>query len=205
MSDEHDTSCEPPPTLRLEGMTEAFGIGKPAEVEVLQGIDLIARCGPFAALIGPSGSGKSALLNLIGLLDQPTRGTPFIEGRETEHLYVGALPRLHGRPVGFVFEYRQVLPEFTALQDVVQPRLAARGRADRQPRHPDRRPGVRPVARRDPEKAHGSPDRDPLRAPGASLRPHHRTRGRVHAVRHGHCSGGPSWRKCGGDGVDRLT
>jgi len=118
------------PTLWLEGVTKSFGIGKPAEVEVLHGIDLTLRRGEFAALIGPSGSGKSTLLNLIGLLDQPTRGKLFIEGIETEHLADDALTRLRGRAIGFVFQYHHLLPEFTALENVMLPLLAARGFED---------------------------------------------------------------------------
>ena len=120
----------PTPTLRLEGVTKSFGIGKPAEVEVLHGIDLTLRQGEFAALIGPSGSGKSTLLNLIGLLDQPTRGKLFIEGHETEHMADAALTRLRGRAIGFVFQYHHLLPEFTALENVMLPLLAARGFED---------------------------------------------------------------------------
>jgi lipoprotein-releasing system ATP-binding protein len=118
------------PTLRLEGVTKSFAVGKPAEVEVLHGIDLTLRRGEFAALIGPSGSGKSTLLNLIGLLDQPTRGKLFIEGLETEHLADDALTRLRGRSIGFVFQHHHLLPEFTALENVMLPLLAARGFED---------------------------------------------------------------------------
>ena len=118
------------PTLRLEGVTKSFAVGKPAEVEVLHGIDLTLHRGEFAALIGPSGSGKSTLLNLIGLLDQPTRGRLFIEGHETEHLADTALTRLRGRAIGFVFQYHHLLPEFTALENVMLPLLAARGFED---------------------------------------------------------------------------
>ncbi len=118
------------PTLRLEGVTKSFAIGKPAEVEVLHGIDLTLRRGEFAALIGPSGSGKSTLLNLIGLLDQPTRGKLFIEGMETEHLADDTLTRLRGRSIGFVFQHHHLLPEFTALENVMLPLLAARSFED---------------------------------------------------------------------------
>ena len=117
-------------TLRLEGVRKSYGLGTPVEVEVLHGIDLVLARGEFAALIGPSGSGKSTLLNLIGLLDRPNAGRVFIEGRETGALDDSELTRLRGRAIGFVFQHHYLLPEFTALENVMMPVLAARGRSD---------------------------------------------------------------------------
>jgi len=117
-------------TLRLDGVRKSYGIATPVEVEVLHGIDLVIERGEFAALIGPSGSGKSTLLNLIGLLDQPTRGQLYIEGRETTALDDADLTRLRGRAIGFVFQHHYLLSEFTALENVMMPLLAARGRPD---------------------------------------------------------------------------
>jgi lipoprotein-releasing system ATP-binding protein len=117
-------------TLRLAGVRKSYGIGTPAEAEVLHGIDLTLKHGEFAALIGPSGSGKTTLLNLIGLLDQPTDGRIFIERQETDKLAEAALTRLRGRAIGFVFQYHYLLPAFTALENVMMPILAARGRPD---------------------------------------------------------------------------
>jgi len=117
-------------TLRLEGVCKSYGVGTPVEMEVLHGIDLVLQRGEFAALIGPSGSGKSTLLNLIGLLDQPSAGRIFIEARETSRLTDADLTRLRGRSIGFVFQYHYLLPEFTALENVMMPILAARGRPD---------------------------------------------------------------------------
>ena len=121
-------------TLRLEGVCKSYGIGTPVESEVLHGVDLALERGEFAALIGPSGSGKSTLLNLIGLLDQPTGGSVLIEGRDTGALDDGALTRLRGRSIGFVFQHHYLLPEFTALENVLMPILAARGKADNEMR-----------------------------------------------------------------------
>jgi len=117
-------------TLRLAEVRKSYAIGTPLEVEVLHGIDLVLGRGEFAALIGPSGSGKSTLLNVIGLLDQPTGGRLFIEGRETSKLGDEDLTRLRGRSIGFVFQHHYLLPEFTALENVMMPILAARGRPD---------------------------------------------------------------------------
>ena len=115
-------------TLRLSGVRKSYGIGTPAEVEVLHGIDLTLKRGEFAALIGPSGGGKSTLLNLIGLLDAPTGGKLFIEGEETSQLADEAKTRLRGRAIGFVFQHHYLLPEFTAVENVMMPMLALQGR-----------------------------------------------------------------------------
>jgi len=117
-------------TLRLEGVRKSYGIGTPVEAEVLHGIDLVLQGGEFAALIGPSGSGKTTLLNLIGLLDQPTGGSLFIQGQKTSALADTELTRLRGRSIGFVFQYHYLLPAFTALENVMMPILAARGHPD---------------------------------------------------------------------------
>lgn len=117
-------------TLRLEGVRKSYGIGTLAELEVLHGIDLQLARGEFAALIGPSGGGKSTLLNLIGLLDRPTAGRLFVTGREAGELGDEDLTRLRGRNIGFVFQYHYLLPAFTALENVMMPILATRGHPD---------------------------------------------------------------------------
>jgi lipoprotein-releasing system ATP-binding protein len=117
-------------TLRLEDVRKSYGIGTPVETEVLHGIDLVLERGEFAALIGPSGSGKSTLLNVIGLLDRVSGGRVVVEGRDAGVLDDSELTRLRGRAIGFVFQHHYLLPEFTALENVMMPVLAARGRAD---------------------------------------------------------------------------
>ena len=117
-------------TLRLSEVRKSYGIGTPVEAEVLHGIDLVLERGEFAALIGPSGSGKTTLLNLIGLLDRPNGGHLVIEGHETGSLDDANLTRLRGRSIGFVFQYHYLLPAFSALENVMMPILAARGRPD---------------------------------------------------------------------------
>jgi lipoprotein-releasing system ATP-binding protein len=118
------------PVLRLFGLRKSYAAGTAVELEVLHGIDLTLAHGEFAALIGPSGSGKSTLLNLIGLLDRPTAGTVWIADSEASRLDDSAITRLRGRTIGFVFQYHNLLPEFTALENVMMPLLAARGRPD---------------------------------------------------------------------------
>ena len=117
-------------TLRLEAVRKSYGVGTAVETEVLHGIDLRIAPGEFAALIGPSGGGKSTLLNLIGLLDQPTHGKVWIQGIETDKLGDAERTTLRGRTIGFVFQYHYLLPAFSALENVMMPMLAARGRPD---------------------------------------------------------------------------
>ena len=119
-----------PETLRLEGVRKSYNIGTPTEIEVLHGIDLILRHGEFAALVGPSGGGKSTLLNVVGLLDPPDGGQIFIAGQNTSALDDAERTRLRGRSIGFVFQYHYLLPAFTAIENVMMPVLAARGRPD---------------------------------------------------------------------------
>jgi lipoprotein-releasing system ATP-binding protein len=116
--------------LRVEGVTKSYGLGTPAATEVLHGIDLRLPRGEFVALMGPSGSGKSTLLNIIGLLDRPSSGKLFIDGRDTATLDDNALTRLRGHSIGFVFQYHYLIPAFTALENVMMPELLARGRPD---------------------------------------------------------------------------
>jgi lipoprotein-releasing system ATP-binding protein len=118
------------PTLRLEGIRKSYGTGTAHETEVLHGVDLSLARGEFAALIGPSGSGKSTLLNLIGLLDKPSSGKIFLIGQEAEGLADKDLTQLRAKAIGFVFQFHNLLPAFTAVENVMLPLLAARGRPD---------------------------------------------------------------------------
>ena len=95
---------------------------------VLHGIDLRLEPGEFAALIGPSGSGKSTLLNLIGLLDRPTAGRISIQGQDTGHMNDDALTDFRGSVLGFIFQFHHLLPELTAAENVIVPRMAVMGR-----------------------------------------------------------------------------
>jgi lipoprotein-releasing system ATP-binding protein len=120
--------------LRLEGVSKSYGLGTPAETEVLHDIDLVLEKGEFSALIGPSGSGKSTLLNIVGLLDRPTRGKLYISGKDTSTLDEASLTQLRGREIGFVFQYHYLLSAFTAMENVMMPLLLERGRPDGQMR-----------------------------------------------------------------------
>ena len=93
---------------------------------MLRGIDFSLRRGEFAALMGPSGSGKSTLLHIMGLLDKPTGGRILLDGQDTGALDDDALTRYRGRTLGFVFQFHHLLPEFTALENVMIPMAAGR-------------------------------------------------------------------------------
>jgi lipoprotein-releasing system ATP-binding protein len=115
--------------LRLEGITRDFGEGE-ARTRVLRGVDFALRGGEFAALMGPSGSGKSTLLHIMGLLDRPSGGRIVLDGRDTGALDDDELTRCRGRTLGFVFQFHHLLPEFTALENVMIPMAADRGRLE---------------------------------------------------------------------------
>lgn len=105
------------PILRLEDVVKAYNIKSLA----LNGINLTTAAGEFTAFIGPSGSDKSTLLNLIGLLDRPSAGRITLTGVDTGPLDDRALTRLRGETLGFVFQFHHPLPAFTAVENVLRP------------------------------------------------------------------------------------
>lgn len=111
------------PVLTLAAIRKSYNIGKPVEAEILHGIDLTLAAGEFTALIGPSGSGKSTLLNIIGLLEAPTSGSVAIAGRAVSYSDDDTLTRLRAQTLGFVFQFHHLLPAFSALENVLMPRM----------------------------------------------------------------------------------
>src|SRR5271157_51583 len=103
------------------------------ETPVLRGLDLQVKRGEFLIILGPSGSGKSTLLHLLGLMDRPTRGEVLINGQPTSALDETARSVLRNRRLGFVFQFDSLLPEFSALENVLLPGQIA-GRQDLKPR-----------------------------------------------------------------------
>ena len=107
--------------IQTEGITKSFG-----SLQVLKGIDLTIGEGEIVAIVGPSGAGKTTLLQIIGTLDAPDSGKLYINGTETVRLSEEKLAALRNRNIGFVFQFHQLLPEFTALENVMIPALIAR-------------------------------------------------------------------------------
>jgi lipoprotein-releasing system ATP-binding protein len=106
--------------------------GTKIRTRVLHGVSFAVAAGEFAAIVGPSGSGKSTLLNLIGALDRPTEGLVRIAGETLSNLDDEGLARLRRRHLGFIFQFHYLLPDFTALENVLMPLEIANGRANRE-------------------------------------------------------------------------
>lgn len=108
--------------LEAVGLAKSF-VGTKGKIEVLKGLDLAVRRGEVLSIIGASGVGKSTLLQILGSLDKPDTGSMKINGRETDSLSEKELNGLRNRVIGFVFQFHFLLPEFTALENVMMPRL----------------------------------------------------------------------------------
>ena len=110
--------------LELSGVEKGYNRGKPSEVLVLRGATLTVAKGEVVALVAPSGAGKSTLLHIAGLLDVPDAGTVRLDGREMGGLSDRARTEARRDEVGFIYQFHHLLPEFTALENVVIPQLA---------------------------------------------------------------------------------
>lgn len=108
----------------LEARQAVRVIGGEVPTTLVAGIDLAVQPGEFVAITGPSGSGKSSLLYLLGLLDLPTSGEVFVSGEATSKLNEDARAHLRLSKLGFVFQFHFLLPEFTALENVLLPMRA---------------------------------------------------------------------------------
>ena len=110
--------------LEAHGLCKVFDTGGEG-LEVLKGVDLAVRAGELIAVMGESGVGKSTLLHLLGTLDLPTAGQLRIAGIDVLNLEDQALSRFRNRHIGFVFQFHYLLPEFTALENVLLPARVA--------------------------------------------------------------------------------
>ncbi len=106
--------------IRLKGITKSFG-----SLQVLKGIDLEIEKGEIISIVGPSGAGKTTLLQIMGTLDEPDEGTIEIDGTMVSHMKERELSAFRNKNIGFVFQFHQLLPEFTALENVMIPALIA--------------------------------------------------------------------------------
>jgi putative ABC transport system ATP-binding protein len=113
------------PLIEMVGITRVYGADD-ARVRALANIDLMIRSGEFVAIMGPSGSGKSALMDILGLLDRPTEGRFWFGGKEVLELNSDKLAEHRNRDVGFVFQGFNLLPRASAAENVALP-LVYRG------------------------------------------------------------------------------
>lgn len=112
--------------INIQGITKSFG-----NLQVLKGIDLHIGKGEIVSIVGPSGSGKTTLLQIIGTLDRPDSGSVTVDGINVSGLSTNKLSDFRNRHIGFVFQFHQLLPEFTALENIMIPAfIAGKGRSE---------------------------------------------------------------------------
>ena len=106
--------------IDIKNITKSFG-----SLQVLKGIDLHINKGEIVSIVGPSGAGKTTLLQIIGTLDKPDSGSIVIDGIDVSNLSKAKLSDFRNRHLGFVFQFHQLLPEFTALENIMIPAFIA--------------------------------------------------------------------------------
>ena len=107
--------------IDIKDIKKSFG-----SLQVLRGVNLHIDKGEVISIVGPSGAGKTTLLQLIGALDRPTSGSILFNGRDLASMSDKQLATFRNRQIGFVFQFHQLLPEFTALENIIIPALIAR-------------------------------------------------------------------------------
>ena len=112
------------PVLQIDGITKSYNAGKSNAVIVLQGVSLTVQPGEVVALVAPSGAGKSTLLHIAGLLDTPDDGQVWIDGVNLTRLNDKARTAARRGQIGFIYQFHHLLPEFSALENIVLPQLA---------------------------------------------------------------------------------
>ena len=118
-------------TLELRQVVRTYSQGS-GKLPVLRGVDLAIQPGEIVALVGPSGSGKSTLLHIAGLLDRPDGGQIFLEGKDCTRMNDAERTSARRGAIGFVYQFHQLLPEFSAVENIVVPQMIAgvpRGKA----------------------------------------------------------------------------
>ena len=106
--------------IEIKGVTKSFG-----SLQVLKGIDLRIEKGEIVSIVGPSGAGKTTLLQILGTLDKPNSGSVVVDGIETSTLSTNKLSEFRNTHLGFVFQFHQLLPEFTAKENIMIPAYIA--------------------------------------------------------------------------------
>ena len=106
--------------IEIKGVTKSF-----SSLQVLKGIDLRIEKGEIVSIVGPSGAGKTTLLQILGTLDKPDSGSVVVDGIETSTLSTNKLSEFRNTHLGFVFQFHQLLPEFTAIENIMIPAYIA--------------------------------------------------------------------------------
>lgn len=106
--------------IRLQNVWKTYQIGE-IEINALRDVNLVIEKGDFVAITGSSGSGKSTLMNLVGCLDLPTKGCVYLDDQDIAHLHESDLAKIRGKKIGFIFQQFNLLPTFTALENVMLP------------------------------------------------------------------------------------
>lgn len=114
-----------PPVLALSGLRKTYNSGQVGEVTALRGVDLSLAAGEVVALVAPSGAGKSTLLHIAGLLDTPDAGAVCFAGQDMAGLSERQRTAARRDDIGFIYQFHHLLPEFSALENIVLPQLAA--------------------------------------------------------------------------------
>ena len=115
--------------LELQNVTKIFGEGD-TQVKALDDVSFSIKRGEFVLIVGSSGSGKSTLLNMIGLLDKPTSGKVILDGKQTTTLNDGEVSQYRNEKLGFVFQFANLLPDLTVLENVMLPQQIQRSSED---------------------------------------------------------------------------
>ncbi|WP_297341653.1 ABC transporter ATP-binding protein [Pseudophaeobacter sp.] len=110
--------------LELKAVTKSYNQGAANQIDVLRGVDLTLSAGEMVALVAPSGAGKSTLLHIAGLLDVPDSGSVTVAGQDISGKGDSMRTSLRRQELGFVYQFHHLLPEFTALENIILPQLA---------------------------------------------------------------------------------
>lgn len=120
--------------IRIQGIKKLYKVGT-QEVRALNGVDIIINQNEYVAIMGPSGSGKSTMMNILGCLDSPTDGTYILNGTDVSKMDDGQLAEIRNKEIGFVFQSFNLLPRYTALDNVALPLIySGAGKAERDTR-----------------------------------------------------------------------
>jgi len=109
--------------IKLENVWKTYKLGKEIELSVLKGVNLEIIQGSFATIMGPSGSGKSTLMYMLGLLDTPSKGKIYLQGKDTSFFSEDKLAEVRGKKIGFIFQQFNLLQNLTALENVMLPMI----------------------------------------------------------------------------------